>query len=144
MPGGYRVNAGRVSARTKKGHDMKGFLIDTVNKTAAEVEFESKLETYYKLLHCSTIDIAMRRVGDRTFDVVCDDEGLMLDKPVISAISKNCEPMLVGSLLFVHHDAEGNTTGLSDDDVSYLRWHVRHVRTVNDPDGHPCMTGVDY
>ena len=123
---------------------LKAFLLDIENKKAKAVEFEPSLSKYYELLHCTTIDIVVRKVGDRTFDVICDDEGLSKEPHHISAVSPAMEPMLVGSLLFVHHDAEGNTTSLVGDDAEYLAWHVHHVKTRNDPAGHPCMTRVQY
>lgn len=123
---------------------IKAFLVDIQSKRAEAVEFEPSLKKYYELLHCDTIDIVERSVGGRVFDIICDDEGLMVDKPVISAIDGACEPMLVGSLLFAHHDNEGATTGLSEEDCAHLLRHVRHVRTVNDPDGHPCVVETGY
>lgn len=123
---------------------IKAFLIDIANKSAKEIDFEPSLKKYYELLKCDTIDIVERSVGGKNFDIICDDEGLMLDKPVISAVNGKCEPMLVGSLLFVHHNGEGETTGLTSDECAHILSHVRHVRTANDPDGHPCVVGLEY
>ena len=123
---------------------IKAFLVDIVNKSAKEVEIDPSLKKYYELLHCDTIDITERSVGGKTFDIICDDNGLAVDKPVISAISGSCEPMLVGSLLFVHHNEEGETTGLTEEETKHLLRHVRHVRTTNDLEGHPCVINVEY
>lgn len=123
---------------------IKAFLVDVNNKSARAVEIEPSLDKYYELLECDCIDIAERSVGGKIFDIIVDDEGLMRDTQVISAIDSRCKPMLVGNLLFVHHDREGNTTGLSDSDCEHLLASVHHIRTISDPDGHPCVCNVDY
>lgn len=123
---------------------IKAFLVDVNHKSARSVEIEPSLDTYYELLECDCIDIAERSVGGKIFDIIVDDEGLMRDTQVISAIDSRCKPMLVGNLLFVHHDREGHTTGLSDSDCEHLLASVHHVRTISDPDGHPCVCNVDY
>lgn len=123
---------------------IKAFLLDTENKTASEVDIEPSLAKYYELLHCDCIDIVERKVDGKIFDIICDDEGLMGDAPVISAIDGNSEPMLVGSLLFVHHNGEGETTGITSEECAHILRSVRHVRTRNDPDGHPCVVNVEY
>lgn len=123
---------------------IKCFLVDIKDKSAKEIDFEPSLKKYYELLNCDTIDIVTRSVGGQTFDVICDDEGLMVDKPVISAVDSKMEAMLVGSLLFAHHNAEGETTGLTHEECQHLLGHVRHVTTRNDPEGHPCVVGLEY
>lgn len=123
---------------------IKAFLVDIAEKSAKEIDFEPSLQKYYELLNCGTIDIVERSVGGKNFDIICDDEGLMLDRPVVSAITGNGEPMLVGNLLFVHHNGEGETTGLTSDECAHIQRYVRQVRTGNCPDGHPCVVGVEY
>lgn len=99
---------------------MKGFLVNVNEKTAGAVEFEAGLDNYYRLLDCDCIDIVTRTVDGREFDIICDDEALLKDSPVPSAIGKHGQAVLFGNLLIVHHDEEGNTVGLSDDDVKAL------------------------
>jgi len=123
---------------------IKAFLVDIAKKSAKEIDFEPSLPKYYELLNCYTIDIVERTLGGEVFDVICDDEGLMVDSPVISAVDGSGEPMLVGNLLFVHHSDEGETTGLTSDECALIQRHVQQVRTANCPDGHPCVVGLDY
>lgn len=108
---------------------MKGFVIDTEKGISGEVDFEDKLDNLYGLLNCDCIDIAVRYVDGKEFDVICDDEGLLKDNPIPSAVDKNLNVMFCGSILFAHHDDEGNFTGLSEDDVKLLNSKVKHFVT---------------
>ena len=79
-----------------------------------------ELQDYYNHLGCDLFDIVSRKIGDRFYDVYCDDCGLFEDDPIISMVNKNGEPMLVGNLIFANHNAAGETTSLSDEDVRYI------------------------
>lgn len=98
-------------------------LLDVIDSEGfKEIECDG-LQDYYDALKCDCFDIANRRIGDedRRFDIFVDDCGLFVDSPIVSAIDSNLKPALVGNLIFAHHDAEGNTTGLSDDDIEYIK-----------------------
>ena len=76
------------------------------------------LEDMYREIGCNTIDIATRKVRDKWFDFIVDDEGLLKANPQISAVYRNeqegtCEPALVGTLIICSHDSKGNTTDIS-------------------------------
>ena len=112
---------------------MYGFLVDVKDPQMTRVvEIEDSLETYYNLLNCDCIDIVVRTIGRKEFDIVCDDEGLFKQFPRVSAVDKDCQPMLVGNLLFLHHNEEGEMTGLSEDDVEHL---IKHLVIVGDERG---------
>lgn len=107
---------------------MKAFLL-TKDKHE-EVGIEDALHTYYDLLDCTCIDIVERKVGDKWFDIVVDDEGLLVGKPVM-AVEEDGTPMLVGNLLFCHHDEEGSLTGLEEGDAELLERHLGIAVGVN-------------
>ena len=89
------------------------------------LDIEGTLEEYYKYIGCSCIDIVTRKVGDTYFDIICDDEGLLKDSPHISAVDTKGNPMLVGNLIFTHTDEEGETIGVTDNDVATIMDEVR-------------------
>lgn len=105
---------------------MRAYLLDVHSNRARVVEVgdEDRLEEYYKLLSCGTIDITSRQIEGKYFDIVCDDEGLFNEPVVVSALDSNGEPALVGSLLFCNYDGEGGETSLTDDDIALLRKHT--------------------
>lgn len=90
-------------------------------RTGVEVvQFEPKLEWYYKHLECQYIDIAEREIGGVIYDIICDDEGLLVENPIPTACDHNGRPMLFGNLLICHHDDEGNETGLTEEEAENI------------------------
>lgn len=73
-----------------------------------------------RLLLIDKHNIARRKVGEKIFDIFVDDEGLLKDNPIPTAFTSDLEVALVGNLLFANHDAEGNTTSLSDEDIECI------------------------
>ena len=124
---------------------MKGYLVDVYgNGDARVVELEATLEDYYKLLQCDCIDIAERQIDGVYFDVVCDDEGLLVDLPKISATDTDGSPMMCGNLLFLHDDGKGHEIGLSDKDINILKMHTRKVSTRCYPEPYSIITDMYF
>lgn len=105
---------------------MKTLLLDAENREISVIDVEDDLDAFYEKLNCRCIDIPVRSIGGRYFDVMCDDEGLLKEDPVVSAIGSN-GVMLVGNLMFFHHDDEGNLVELSDEDISHIKKNLRVV-----------------
>lgn len=120
---------------------MKGLLID-VNESKVRKVKASTLAEYRKLIGCSYIDILNVRIGDRFYDVICDDEGQSVMEPIVSAVSVKdgiAVGTLVGNLLICGScDEDGNETDLSEDDISKIKkaitWRLwsteSHFRSV--------------
>lgn len=101
---------------------MRVMLLDVKKGTGLEgISIPDKLSAYYEKIGCSTIDIVVRWIGGRDFDIICDDEGLFDENPIVSALDDEFQPALVGNLIFAHHDAEGNMTGLNLGDEEILK-----------------------
>lgn len=103
---------------------VKGFLIDVYgDRGCNELVFHDTLENIYKILDVETIDVAVRKIGNFTYDIICDDEGLLKDS-LPSAVTGKDEVQLVGNLLLVNHDEEGNFTSLTDEQIEDLGKHL--------------------
>lgn len=87
------------------------------NRKPRLIDIEDKLDTFYRLLDCDTIDVAVRKIGDDYYDIIVDDEGLLIDNPKISAFDNQYNPQLVGNLLIVKNDGKGEFKGLTDDEA---------------------------
>lgn len=112
---------------------IKGVLLDAEKGTAAILSLRDTLDEYYAALHCDTIDIVTRKIGGRLFSIVCDDEALLKDDPIVSAISGRRKPMLFGSLFVVSADNEdGELVGLTDDECRYVFDHLTPVTLADD------------
>lgn len=86
-----------------------------------------ELDTFYRLIECSTIDIVTRKISGEYFDIVCDDEGLLVNKPV-RGVSMDGREVLVGNLIICGHslpDDEGNLRSLTVKDL------LRIQRAIN-------------
>ena len=116
---------------------MKGYLIDVTNKenyVYGTVEFEEKLSNLYELINCRLIDIVRDvNINGVTCDIVVDDEGLLTDNPIPTAVCLNVENYrLYGNLLIVRSNAEGGMEGLSNFEASTIeKW----IHVLTDPSG---------
>ena len=120
---------------------LLGVLLDTETGTAKAVRLDDNLESFYKALHCTTIDIVSRCVDNKRFDIVCDDEALLKEHPRLTAMGSYLSVAdLYGSLFVVGEaDAEGNLTSLSRADVKRILSHCHACYHCNDIHygGHP-------
>ena len=69
---------------------------------------------------------------DMGIDIYADDEGLLKADPKISMVVLNrengsIESVLVGNLIFVGHDEEGNTKGLTQEQLDFIYEHLARV-----------------
>ena len=73
-------------------------------------------------------------------DIYADDEGLLKADPKISMLvlnreHGNIESVLVGNLVFLSHDEEGNTKGLTQEQLDFIYEHLARVwYSTNDSD----------
>ena len=113
---------------------VTGVLIDVKNRTTVVYTVNSgTLEEYYRILNCTTFDIASRRIGDNYYDIYCDDEGLLQCNPVVSAVSEDRKPMLVGNLFVTKTNDEGETISLTTEEISEV---LAAVTNLCDEDGN--------
>lgn len=115
---------------------MKTVLIDAINQEFKTIDIEDDLDVFYEIIKCRTIDIVNRKIGDRDYLIICDDEGLLKDNPILSAIDQKIQPMLVGNLLIVKNGFEGELEGLTDEDVEFIRGNCYKIPTKQHPCGH--------
>lgn len=123
---------------------MKVLLLNVYKNFVKEIEINDDLKEYYENLECNYIEIVERKIGNKWFDVICDEEGTFVDSPKISAIDNLGTPMFVGNLIFAHHDSEGNMTGLKEKESDYIRRRIQTMFTNNHPEGYLMLTQCEY
>ena len=70
---------------------------------------------------------------DQGIDIFADDEGLLkADSKTTLIITDKKNRMkvltaLVGNLIFVSHDDECNTTGLTDEQINFIKAHLKQL-----------------
>ena len=106
---------------------MKVVYLNVENQELPKVmDIEDKLDVFYELIGCRCIDIVRRKIGHKYFDVICDDEGLFKDEPIVSAVDTQFRQMLVGNLIVSKSDDKGNQIDLSEEEIKQI---LRHTKT---------------
>ena len=126
---------------------MQAIFLNVANNQPPEVrQIKDSLQTFYDLIECNTIDIVHRKIGKRYFNIVCDDEGALLDRAKISAISNLGEVRLVGNLVICAGDVteNGDLIGLTDDQAEYVKQHIEFLCTRQHPEGYYILTQCEY
>lgn len=142
-PGGYE-------GTTKGENTMKkitGMLIDVANEKASVVTIDHELQSFYDILGCRLVEMPTRRIGvrkGRNFTIICDEEGLFVDYPKISAIDNMGQVMLVGNLFIVKPDGEGDILSLDEDDIKYLERFIQPESTRMFPNAYPMLHQCEY
>ena len=97
-------------------HEMKGIFPNVRI-------IENSLENFYKIIGCDLIDIVQIEVAGKFYDVICDEEFLLKEKPV-QTLFVNSEQVLCGNLIFTTCDENGKTQGLTDEDIQNLTTYI--------------------
>lgn len=104
---------------------IKGILINVYEGYVKVVEVEKTLDEYYRILGCNCIDITRRKIGNKTFEIIVDDEGALKTRPIISAVDSYGNPALVGNLFIVKFNGIDNITSLSEQDIGYIKTKIK-------------------
>lgn len=83
------------------------------------IDSENVLEEMYKIIGCDLVEIVQIKVGGKYFDVYCDEEFLLKEKPVPTLFLSN-EQVLCGNLIFTTCDEEGKLGGVTAEDIDKL------------------------
>ena len=123
---------------------MARMLVLDVHKNDVYEKECSTLQDYYGTIQCNCIDIVRRKIGERWFDVIVDDEGWLKpeEEIFVSAIDSRRRVDLVGTLIFANHDDEGNETDLSDMDIEHIRSFIK-AAFLRDGTIQPMLTGCE-
>ena len=97
---------------------ITGVLVNAEKGTIEKATITKSLESYYQALNCSMIDIVPRVIGGVRVDVICDDEGLFSEEPILTAVDAEGYVMFVGSLFIVKFDGVDDVTSLSSAEIN--------------------------
>ena len=116
---------------------ITGLHVNTRTGKASYETIDANLESYYKTLDCTTIDIVSRQVGCSTplapslrFDIICDDEALLKSPCVPSALGLDYNYCLYGDLFVVgHDDGSEDIRSLTKEERRYLSRNTHSIYT---------------
>ena len=95
------------------------------------IDIDDDLKVFYELIGCQYVDMVRRKIGDKYYDVICDDEGAFKENPIISAVDTTYKPMFVGNLIISKANDEGELIDLSEKDVKQILRHTINYFTMN-------------
>lgn len=110
---------------------MKTLFFDVKNRKFEIIETEKPdLQMFYDKIDCDLIDIAVRKIDGKEFNIVLDEEGVLKEYPIVSAIDGKCNPMLVGNLMFFSGKTtpDGELIGLTEEEIDHI---LRSVRVMS-------------
>ena len=123
---------------------MKMLLLDVENNKLEMVEVDG-LEDYYKYLNCRCIDIVRRKIGDVEVEIVCDDEGMLIDNPKPSAIDITGAVALFGNLLIEGGNViDGELTEPTPAEIDEITNNLAEVTTSVYKEPYRVFVEVDY
>jgi hypothetical protein len=112
----------------------RALLVEVKNnaRVVKEVYVTTKgLEEIYKVLDCRLVDVVRdAKIAGRTFDIIVDDEGLLIERPIASALCENYYEVLFGNILIVRRDKEGRWRSLTKNDVEHIIERAISTRAV--------------
>ena len=104
---------------------MKAVFLNTDSHEIRVVDIEDRLDVFYEMIGCSTIEIPRRFIGKKLYSIICDEEATFVKDPVPSMIDHKGNILILGSLIVCGKpDEEGNLTSLTDEDIERIRWNV--------------------
>ena len=113
---------------------IKAILINTVHGIAEAVEMDGEQDTINKLLNCRFTDYVRRYIGKKQYVVIVDDESLLKENAVPSAVLQDGTTHLAGNLLICNFTADGDLKSLTEEDVTGIMQSVIYVK------GNPVIT----
>ncbi len=118
-----------------KERQVTGMLVNVEQNFAKIVTVPDELPEYYNLLNCQYIDIYRRKVGDRWYTVVCDDEGALKVDAIVSGVDTQGRIAFYGNLLILSGRADdAELHSLTDSEIDNL---IPNISThVKDHDGN--------
>ena len=124
---------------------MKMLLLDVKNRDVKMVE-ANELDDYYRLIGCRTIDIVSRTIGDVKVEIVCDDEGALVNNPKVSAIDIDGTPRLFGNLLVASGRVteDGELTELTRAEIDEIMDNIATITTSVYKEPYPVFVEMDY
>ena len=127
----------------KKGETMRAFLIDSKTDECKTVDIEPSLDEYYRLIRCECIDITLRRICGRHYNIVVDDEGLLKpNRASALCVTEGIDEVLAGSLLIFGvnlEECDEDFQTLTDEDILGILSCIKQFE-FNDGSVHPVLT----
>ena len=107
---------------------MRGLAIYSEEPRTRMVETEG-LEDYYDIIGCRYIDIVEVSIGRRVFNLIVDDEGMLVQSPRFTVLSKRYPNLwgLAGTVIAYGESDDRDLCDLTAEDLKVLRDNIEMV-----------------
>lgn len=110
---------------------IRGLLID--DKTGGiSVKYVDDFRALQQVIAADFLEIARRKIGNKTYAIVCDDEGMLKDRRITAINMGYSQDILVGSL-FICNEMGPELVSLLDLDINNIIQSIRYNSFDNSP-----------
>ena len=111
------------------------FLNVKENKKPISLTIKNDLETFYKMIDCSAIDIVTRRINGKNYHIICDDEILLKNECPKIGIFAPIGFSIYGNIIIAGFcNEEGDLTSLTEEDVNSILSRQGCIKTIESPE----------
>ena len=101
------------------------------------LRIKDELETYYKLIGCTAIDVITRRINGKNYHIICDDEILLNNKYPKIGLWAPAGYNVYGNIIVAGFvNAIGDFTSLSEEDCNSILSAVGLHKNFKCPEGY--------
>lgn len=113
-----------------RGFCMNAFLIDATDQVTkiVDIDFDDS-DKIRELLGFKCLEYVRRKVEHIEYLFICDENGLLKENQIASAVNDRNEVMFVGNLLITREETVGSYVPLTSADISIIRRNLVKIDT---------------
>lgn len=114
------------------------------SQTFEYTEIKDELDTLYNIIGCESIDIVKRKIGNKTYNIVCDDEALFAENPILTAFDPaNSYKNIFGTLIVTGiEDRNGNLTSITKEDARQIVSQIRIAASTSSSKNRETISSI--
>ena len=113
---------------------IRGIHIDDKTGMVSIKKVDDDFRALQQVIDADFFEVARRKIGNKTYAIICDDEGLLKDRRITAINMGYSEDILVGSL-FICNELGPELVSLLDVEVNEIMQSIRY----NAFDGSPIL-----
>lgn len=118
-----------------KQEKIKVIILDTLKGKHSFETIDNNLQSFYKLLNCDTIEVVVRKINGKYYDIILDEEFLLkVDngedlKPCIAVFNNPfvMSELYFGNAIICTHNDDGDLEGLSDSEALQILYSTTTI-----------------
>lgn len=105
---------------------------------------DDDLQVFYDIIGCECIDIVKRKIGDNYYNIICDDEGLFVENPIISlAHPTDMYQTVHGNVIITGiEDEHGNLTSLTNLDIVKIKNELKYMILLDEINSNDMISPI--